>query len=63
MARRRVSSLVARVVRQQAMRRRYEMMEGEEEVAVPSNINTSDLMFEIHESEAGRGRTGLDVSQ
>ena len=49
MARTRVSSLVARVVRQQAMRRRYEVMEGEEEVA--SNINTSVLMSEIHEGE------------
>ena len=53
MARPRVSNLVARVVRQQVMRRRYEVRLGEEVVAVPSNIHRSGLMSEIHQAGLG----------
>ena len=56
MARTRVSILVARVVRQQAVRRRYESVVGVEEVAVPTNIPRSVLMSEIHQAPS----TGLE---
>ena len=63
MARTRVSNLVARVVRQQAMRRKYEVRLGEEEVAVPSNICRSVLMSDIHhirQGEERKNRTGCE---
>ena len=64
MARPRVSNLVARVVRQQARRRRYEVMLGEEEVAVPSNISRSALMSEIHQAGKERkNRTGRESGE
>ena len=62
MARPRVSNLVAMVVRQQVMRRRYEVRPGVVEVAVPSNINKSALMSEIHQAGPGlrKNRTGCE---
>ena len=40
----RVRALVARVVRQQANRRRQEEVGGEEEVAVPSSITKGPIL-------------------
>ena len=50
----RVRALVVRVVRQQANRRRKEVVGGEEEVAVPSSIHRSDLMSEISAQSSGQ---------